>query len=471
MPTPEEWLRRLHRDINDRSRHVDTLWRYYDGDHPLAFATEKFHEEFGGSFQAFASNWMPTVVDSTVERLHIDGFRVGDGVEASEPAAEIWQANGLDADSQIAHLEAGVSGVAYALTWKAKTEDLPVITIEGAQSAAVAVDPRNRRKRLAGLRLTVDADRRYLAELFLPGQLYQWKSKERVPDAGALEPRATTWVAVPAENGEPEVIDFEPKVVPLVPLHNKQRLNRHHRWLECAQSELVGVIPLQDAVNKLIADMIVASEFAAMPQRWGTGLEPIDDADGKPLPPIEQYRQRLWYSEDSNTRFGQFQAADLGNYIKGIETLVQHIASQSSTPPHYFYLRGEFPSGESIRSAEGALIAKVRDRMRTYGEGWEEVMRVALAMAGETDPLHAIEAIWRDPEFRTEAEQVDAAMKKAQTLQVPLTQIWEDLGYTQEQIRRFPAQKDAERMLGIAFEQAVDLGTAQLEQAEPEPVG
>ncbi len=64
------------------------------------------------------------------------------------------------------------------------------------------------------------------------------------------------------------------------------------------------------------------------------------------------------------------------SFVTGVEMLVQHIASQTKTPPHYFYLSGQFPSGESIKSAETGLVAKVLRKQRYFGEGWEEVVRL-----------------------------------------------------------------------------------------------
>jgi hypothetical protein len=77
----------------------------------------------------------------------------------------------------------------------------------------------------------------------------------------------------------------------------------------------------------------------------------------------------------SGHRFGQFAQTDLTVFVKAVEMLVQHIASQTRTPPHYFALTGQFPSGDAIKSAETGLVAKVRRKMRPLRRGWEEVIR------------------------------------------------------------------------------------------------
>jgi hypothetical protein len=117
--------------------------------------------------------------------------------------------------------------------------------------------------------------------------------------------------------------------------------------------------------------------------------------------------------------------------------LVQHIASQTRTPPHYFYLSGNFPSGDAIKSAETGLVAKSRRKMRFYGEAWEEVMRLCFAVTGDArSKVMDAETIWGDPEYRSESELADALVKRA-AIGVPRRQLWEDAGYSQTEISRF----------------------------------
>jgi hypothetical protein len=203
----------------------------------------------------------------------------------------------------------------------------------------------------------------------------------------------------------------------------------------------MNVIPQQDAVNKLIADMLIASEYIAFPQRYVTGMEIPVDENGRAKAPFQVALDKLLIAEDPSARFGTLSAGDLQNYVTGVETLVQHIASQTRTPPHYFYLGGNFPSGDAIKSAETGLVAKSRRKMRFFGESWEEVMRLCFKVLD--DPRGDItdgETIWADPEYRSESELADALVKRG-TIGVPRQQLWEDAGYTQTQISRFKAME------------------------------
>src|SRR5215510_2262028 len=89
--TPEDWLSVLGDRLDLQTQRVAIPTAYYNGDHPLQFATSKFKEAFGNLFAAFADNWCEIVVDAPVERLQIVGFRVGGNVAASDEAWKVWQ--------------------------------------------------------------------------------------------------------------------------------------------------------------------------------------------------------------------------------------------------------------------------------------------------------------------------------------------------------------------------------------------
>lgn len=226
-------------------------------------------------------------------------------------------------------------------------------------------------------------------------------------------------------------------VVPVVELPNKPRMQKS------ASSEIHKVIPVQDAINKMVADMLVASEFQSFRQRWVTGMEIIRDPETKQaIAPFDPSVLRLFQAEDTDAKFGEFGQLDLAPFTETIEMLVLHIASQTRTPPHYLQPHGKFSSGETIKSAEAGLVAKTKRKMRFFGEGWEELIRLALTAAGHAVGRDVtVETMWADPEIRAEGERTDAALKK-KALNIPDRQLWEDLGYTETQIARFKEMID-----------------------------
>jgi hypothetical protein len=138
-------------------------------------------------------------------------------------------------------------------------------------------------------------------------------------------------------------------------------------------------------------------------------------------------------------RFGEFEQTDLTQFTHAVELLVQHVASESRTPYHYFMQHGgQPPSGESLKSSETGLVAKAMRKQRLFGEGWEEVLSLAFRQVGQDDKagIEDSETIWRDPESRTEAEHVDALVKMA-SLGVPHEILWERWGASPTEIARW----------------------------------
>jgi len=433
--TPEynsrEWWRdRLVASLEQRRQRLNVFEDYYCGRHPLLFATEKFRKAFGLTLHELADNWMELIIAAVGERLNVEGFRLGESPKGDPAAWRIWQRNGLDAESEIGHTEALINGCAYGLAWWDEDNvEQASITVEHPYQMIVAASPANPRKRVAALKKWQDDEGYLNATLYLPAEISKWRSRVKASDGGGK----TTWEARQVVD-EPWPLENKLGVVPVVPLVNHPRLLRRD-----GESELARAIPIQNAINKLVCDLLVGSEFYAFRARWATGLEiPEDPETGQEIDTLKMAFDRVWTSKDPKAQFGEFGQSDLGNWVKSIEMFVQHMASQTATPPHRFYLGGQFPSGEALKSAESGLVAKARRRARHYGEGWEEIMRLAFLIEGQDElAVTNSETIWGDFETRSETAHADYLVK-LKALNVPDAQLWEDAGYSPTQIARFP---------------------------------
>jgi hypothetical protein len=90
-------------------------------------------------------------------------------------------------------------------------------------------------------------------------------------------------------------------------------------------------------------------------------------------------------------------------------------------------------NGETLKASESGLVSKVRQRQRSFAEGFEETMRLARMAAGLRCRT-SIETIWRNPEFRTDGETTDAAIKRVAAGLADIRQGREDVGYSATQI-------------------------------------
>ena len=435
---PYNVLEQMCVELDGRQADLMKLAEYHAGRHRLAFASSKFREAFGGLFSSFADNFIPLVVNAVAERLIVQGFRYGDDPKADKDATAFWQANNLDAGAQLAIKQALIKGDSYVIVW-GDSDGMPKVSVETPNQVIVAYAPGDRTQRVAALKRWQDSAGKH-AVLFLPGGVFRFLWTEANNGTWMPEPG----FSFPAPNPL--------GVVPVVPLVNDPSLDSPY-----GLSEFVGVIPLQDIINKLVADMIVASEYVAYPQRYVTGLELPEDDQGRTVAPYQFAVDKFLVAEEAGAKFGTLAAGDLSNHIKEIETMVQHISTQTRTPPHYFNVGGNLPSGDAIKAAETGLVAKARSKMVYFGEAWEEVIRLCFKVTGDPrgDVMNA-ETIWTNPEYRSDSELADALVKRA-AIGVPKEQLWEDAGYTQAQISRFRAMAIADQFDNVFANQPVGI--------------
>src|SRR4051794_33192845 len=292
------WLARLSDELALQREQVKVYESYFAGLHPMQFATSKFREAFGSLFSEFADNWCPVVVDSSLERLTVQGFRFGarETYEGDAEAWDIWQRNGLDADADQAHLEAIKLGKSYIIV---DGGDPPRITVEHPAEVIVATEPGDRRKRVAALKQWADRDGILHATVYLPEGTYRYKS-------------AAPWTAGGERlDWEPDTPERVPNpfggIVPVIPMLNNPSM------LTGGRSDLDPVIDVQNAINKLVTDMMVASEYASFRQRWASGIEiPVDPDTGRPnASRFLSAVSRMWIVEDADAKFGEFDVTDL----------------------------------------------------------------------------------------------------------------------------------------------------------------
>jgi hypothetical protein len=136
--TPAAWLALLEGRMDERQKRLKVLDDYYEGRHPMAFATSRFREAFGGLLETLSDNWCRIVVTSSARRLKVQGFRFGSEQSADEAAWAIWQANGMDAQSAMVHTEAIKLGEAYWLVEPPRDGGEPRITCEHPSQMIVA---------------------------------------------------------------------------------------------------------------------------------------------------------------------------------------------------------------------------------------------------------------------------------------------------------------------------------------------
>jgi hypothetical protein len=193
--------------------------------------------------------------------------------------------------------------------------------------------------------------------------------------------------------------------------------------------EIEPLITTQDRLNNFILSASMIVQYASFRQRWASGLViPTDPKTGKPVESFNAAVNRLWTSENPDTKFGEFSESDVTKVLGAIDATVKHMSAISQVPP--VYLLGDIVnmSAEALAASEAGLQRKTQEKRTIFGEAWAQVMRLAAVAddgQGDLDDLFDNRIVWRDTEARSMASTVDALGKLSQMLQVPPQALWE----------------------------------------------
>ena len=409
----------------------DKLEHYFLGTQPLAFLAPETRERVGKRLTPLHIDWPRLVLRAHCERIKVEDFRLANQ-ESFEPAYELWQRNNMHEQAATGHLDALLYGRSFVSVWaKGKKSTM---RCESAKQVWLEHDPATREVRY-GVKRWFDKDRGYLLVL-TPDAVVKYRTTGK-RDAGMdiTNLPADSWETVPGG----KIVNRTGRV-PFFPLVNRGRILNPH-----GESLLTEILPIADAINKLATDMMVSAEAHAEPRRWATGVEVIEE-DGVEKDAFSTLKGRTWTAEAPDARIGSLPEADLSNFIGGLDMLTKFLLALGSLPAHYAdAAKGSLASADSIRAAEASLVAEVRTEETSFEVTWTDAMRYALELEGMkmTPEIEAMELRWRDPENRTQAQIVDAAIKR-QSVGVPTLQLWEDMGYTKAQITRMTAMKSKE---------------------------
>lgn len=420
---PNPVLNTLLQTLDAPTARFTELDRYYAGDQALAFLSPEASKALGNRMTRISANIPRLAVTSLAERLRVIGFS-RDG----QPDAQLWTdwiSNDLDQTSTVAHREALTLGASYVIVW-ADPSGAPSVSVESARQVAVLRDP--------GTRRITAALKRWETGTTTEAVLYE---ADKITRLRAQHTGAVTF----GQFATVEVLENPLGMVPVVALRNSDRL------LDDGVSEMTDLIPLVDALNKLLADMMVSSEFFARPRRWATGLELVEDEDGNAVNPISE-DHRMMVSEAPETKFGQLQAADLSSYEASVRVVLGQIMAVSGLPAHYIGILTDAPtSADSMRAAEASLAARAAARQAQLGRAWEDVARLMVAVRTGLDPLNLdVRVHWADTTTRSVAQEADAAVKLYSAGLLPASTTLARLGYSDDEITGIRQTRQAETL-------------------------
>ena len=420
----------------------DTYHRYYYGDHPLKIS-DAVRKIFKLYLSSIRDNLCPLVCDTLSDRLTLTGFTSTDD-KLSKWATQLWEDLKMESRSASLHSDAVIYGDAYIIV--VPDEDnprIPRIYPQTTQNIAVRYEDNGSEQ------VIVEAVKAWIVNRadntsimrvtrYLPDRIERYYTEQ----INGGFPCSTEDLTPYAIDGK-AIYTHQLGCVPVFRFSNSLKNNIF------AQSEIKDVTPHQDIINKVLVDMTVGEEFQGLPQRWATGISvPIDPETGKPVKIFKNSGHRMWTVGDREVNFGQFDSADLEQFLKVLDNERTAISRVSRTPLHHLMLNtGDFPSGEALRTAEAPLVSKVKKRISAWGEVWEHVIEVCAKIAGVNYEAK-IDSVWIDALPESEDTQIDRALKK-KSLGVSQRQCLKEIGYGDEDITKM-LQENEEQAIANA---------------------
>jgi hypothetical protein len=400
---------------------IATARDYYNGDHPTLLTDRQREFLHHRRRLKFAMNYCRLVIDAVVERLAVTGFRADDQRTASW-LASLWKTARLDAISKAVHLAAVRDGNGFIIVDYDPLADRPRFSLnqsdDGSGGVSMQYDA-DGNPVYAAKRWTVDggpgAGITRRLNLYYPDRIEKYISNTTTP----------FWQPIKDEPFPLPWLDRfgDPLGIPVIHFRNRD--------VGTAQgsSEITDVIPLQDALNKTLIDLIAVADTNAFPLLVALGFEVPEDFTISPgalvqIPP----------TMDAHTDFKMLSGADLSNFIGVLEHLVMEIARVSSTPLSRFQASGQVAAEGTLKQQDAGLVAKVEHKQVTFGNAWEDAMQMAIRLqntfgAARYDDTSPLETLWRPAAPRSEVEQLQTLLLKAQ-LGVPAEILLAEAGYT-----------------------------------------
>lgn len=407
---------------------LDRIYEYSKGLRGRPQVPENSGQEVKDLAKLSVKNVLGLVRDSFAQNLSVVGYRTADA-EENDPAWRMWQRNRMDARQAEVHRPALTYGASYVtVTPSAKG---PVFRPRSPrQILAVYNDPSLDEWPQYALEMWVtekDAKRHRRGRLYDDTNIYELDLSWLTPEAQAIERSATIPVSmVGVDDVRPHgaMYDGEP-VCPVVRFVNARDAD------DLIVGEVAPLILLQQAINNVNFDRMIVSRFAAFPQRVITGWV------GTESERLKASSMRLWTFEDEEVKATSLPGASVQPYNDVLEEMLQHVAMVAQISPAYVTGKMVNLSAEALAAAEANAQRKLTSKRESFGESWEQVMRLAAEMDGdaETSADSGAEVVWRDTEARTFAAIVDGVVKLSQS-GVPVDQLLDVVpGMTQQKIQ------------------------------------
>src|SRR5690625_5243245 len=368
---------------------------YYEAKHDLEFPGVTIPQEVASRVAPVvgAPGTVVDVLDERLEFLGWDDLSPGGGYGLQE----IYDANELDAEAPMVHLDALIFGTAFARVGAGEGDD-PLITFHSPMTTTGVRDPATRRLSSAWTVLKVEDGETVRGVLDLPDVSI------------TVVRRQQGWVVE-------DVDEHGLGRVPVVQFANRTRTSRRG-----GRSEITRAIrSLTEDMMRATLGMNVNTMFYSIPQLLilGRGPDAFKDRNGNVVPGWKILAgHALAINKDREgdvPKVEQLTVASPAPFIEQLRDFRMQVASEAGMPADYLGIQTSNPSSaDAIRMGESRLVKRTERRQSGFGRSWMEVARLALLVRDREIPEDfdsRVAADWQSAATPTRAATADEVTK------------------------------------------------------------
>ena len=223
-------------------------------------------------------------------------------------------------------------------------------------------------------------------------------------------------------------------------------VNQKDNYTSYGESELRPAIPLQNALNRTLHSMIMASEFSAFPVHWSIGQKIDIDGivpggvvslvltDENGVIPVDIDEKQTEFLKA--IRIGSLETTDIEQYTNQIETLVKEISQATQTPIYGITAQGNV-SGDALRQLEIGLIGKIKRFQRENTAAIRNLINLTakvqdtFSIEGADSKAPSFKTVtveWQSPEILDVAAQIAILV----TMRKDAPNLWADNWYRKQ---------------------------------------
>ncbi|MEV3857265.1 phage portal protein [Streptomyces sp. NPDC050095] len=384
--------------------------QYARGRQASPFRPVKSNPEFVDLAKRSITNLLPLIIDAPVNTMAVNGYKrstsKGKGLT---PEWQAWMRNRMDERQSHIHRAALEAGQAFVTVLPGESGE-PVV----AGHHAITFYAAYRNPAL---------DEFPMYALILDESPKEWNYT--IPLTGTYVDHVAVYdVEFTHRTSKPKLSNPRPHGLGMCPVVRfAPQLDLRGK----AHGLVEPIMPLQDKLNQIQLNQLIAQHYSAFMIRYATGLAPVplldengneqytEDGQLKVIPPVIDPATML-ISADPNTKFGSLEGGSTKDMQDSAEQCIRHMCMVTQTPPHYLLGQMANLSADALAAAESAFIRKVSEIQSNFGEAWANVLRLCALVMKDRKGFEDKDSIvtWADKSNRSLGQATDAFLKMVQ---------------------------------------------------------